>query len=206
MKRPDASEVMVFPSVADVRRWFEEHHATETEAWIGYYKKGVPKTSINYAETVDEALCFGWIDGITYRIDDEVYATRFTPRRKGSTWSLTNVRRVGELQAEGRMHPAGVATFEERREDRTGIYSYENRPVDLPRQYLEQLRADAAAWSYWQAQTASYRRDATWWVVSAKQETTRQRRLATLIEDSGAGRKIKQLQVSRGERRQTDGG
>src|SRR2546423_5229286 len=184
---------MVFPSAAEFRAWLHEHHATESEAWIGYYKKGVPKQSITYPESVDEALSFGWIDGIGYRISDEVHATRFTPRTKRSTWSATNVRRVGELEAAGRMHPAGLAAFAARTENNTGIYSYENRPRELPTPYLASLKANAAAWRFWQAQTPGYRRAATWWVISAKQASTPDRRLATPICRSAAGRVLQPL-------------
>jgi uncharacterized protein YdeI (YjbR/CyaY-like superfamily) len=202
VKAPNLSAVLVFPSRAELRTWFERHHAAEKEAWFGYYRKGVPKQSVTYPEAVDEALCFGWIDGITYRIDDEVHANRFTPRRKGSNWSAKNVQRVGELRAEGRMHPAGLAAFEARRPERTGV-SYENRPRDLPPEYLEQMRANLQAWAFWQAQTPSYRRAATWWVVSARQESTRQRRLDSLISDSAASRQLPQLAVGRSERENT---
>lgn len=197
MKAPDPASVMVFPTPADLRAWLEVHHATETEAWIGYYRKGVPKQSVTYLQAVDEALCFGWIDGIGYRISDEVYANRITPRRRRSTWSLANVRRVGELLAAGRMAPAGVAAFEARIVDVSGIYSYENRPADLPTAQLARLRANGAAWRFWAAQTPGYRRSATWWVISAKQEATRERRLATLIEDSAAGRLVKPFTYGR---------
>jgi uncharacterized protein YdeI (YjbR/CyaY-like superfamily) len=198
VKRPTRDGVMVFPDAAGFREWLEAHHADTAEAWVGYYRKDVPKTSIRYPEAVDEALCFGWIDGIGYRVDDEVTSNRFTPRRARSTWSATNVRRVGELQAAGRLHPAGLAAFEARTTDNTGIYSYENRPADLPPDYLAVLRANAAAWAWWQAQSPSYRRTATWWVVSAKQQATRDRRLATLVADSAAGRMIKPLTYGRG--------
>lgn len=197
MKAPDPASVMVFATQAELRAWLEAHHTTESEAWIGYYKKGVPKQSVTYPQVVDEALCFGWIDGIGYRIDDEIYANRLTPRRKRSTWSLANVRRVGELQAEGRMAPAGMAAYEARIVDMSGIYSYENRPADLPPEQLARLQANDAAWRYWQAQTPGYRRSATWWVISARQEVTRERRLATLIEDSAAGRMIKPFTYGR---------
>lgn len=193
MKAPDPSAVMVFATQAELRAWLTAHHATEKEAWVGYYKKGVAKQSIAYLQAVDEALCFGWIDGIGYRIGDEVYANRFTPRRRRSTWSLANVQRVGELLAAGRMAPAGVAAFESRVVDMTGIYSYEHRPADLPAEQLARLQANDAAWRYWRAQTPGYRRSATWWVISAKQEVTRERRLATLIEDSAAGRWVKPM-------------
>ena len=201
VKAPDPSEVKVFKSAAQLRQWFEKHHATETEAWIGYYRKGVPKTSIAYIEAVDEGLSFGWVDSVGYRVGDEVYTNRFTPRRKGSTWSARNVGRVRELQAEGRMHPAGIAAFEARTENRTGIYSYENRPADLPSAYLKELKANAEAWRFWRAQTPGYRRGATWWVISAKQEATRDRRLATLIEDSAGGRFIKPYTYGRSDGR-----
>ena len=183
--------VAVFGTAAEFRDWLESHHAAATELWVGYYKKGVPKTSMTYKESVDEGLCFGWIDGLTRRIDDEVYAIRFTPRTRRSTWSAVNVARMGELIAAGRAHPAGIGAFEARTEDNTGIYSYENRPADLPDEYLARLKANEAAWSWWQAQRPGYRRVATWWVVSAKQQATRERRLATLIEDCAAGRMIK---------------
>jgi uncharacterized protein YdeI (YjbR/CyaY-like superfamily) len=197
VKPPTPSEVLVFPDAAAFRAWLEEHHATEPGAWIGYYKKGVAKQSMAYMEAVDVGLCFGWVDSVGYRVGDEVYTNRFTPRRKGSNWSARNVARVRELTAEGLMHPAGIAAFEARTPERTGIYSYENRPSDLPDGYLRLLKADAAAWRYWEGQTPGYRRAATWWVVSAKLEATRERRLATLIEDSAAGRMIKPLAYGR---------
>ncbi len=197
MKAPERKDVLVFPSRGELHDWFEQHHATEREAWIGYYRKSVPRTSIRYPEAVDEALCFGWIDGIGYSITDEIYANRFTPRRKRSTWSAANVRRVGELRGEGRMHPSGLAAFEARTTDRTGIYSYENRPADLPDAYRELLQANPAALRYWEGQTPGYRRTATWWVVSAKREQTREKRLATLIADSAAGRMARPFRYGR---------
>jgi uncharacterized protein YdeI (YjbR/CyaY-like superfamily) len=188
---PVPHDVRIFSAPDDFRSWLNANHDTATEMWVGYYKKGVGKTSMTYQQSVDEALCFGWIDGITRRIDEEVYTVRFTPRQRRSTWSTTNVARVAELTAAGRMHAAGTRAFEARTTDRTGIYSYENRPADLPATYRARLEANASAWTWWQGQTPSYRRAATWWVVSAKQEATRDRRLAVLIEDSAAGRPIK---------------
>lgn len=193
MKRPRRANIHVFREAKGFRDWLAEHHAVDAELWVGFYKKGAAKDSIAYPQAVDEGLCFGWIDGITYRIDDELYTIRFTPRTRRSNWSAVNVRRVGELTAAGRMHPAGLAAFEARTQDRTGVYSYENRPADLPRDYAERLRAETRAFTWWQAQTPSYRRAATWWVVSAKQEATRDRRLQQLIIDSAAGRPIKPL-------------
>ena len=199
MKPPSRDEVHIFPAASAFREWLERHHATDREVWVGYYRKGVDKPSITYREAVDEALCFGWIDGIGYRVDDEAHTNRFTPRTRRSNWSSVNVRRVGELLAEGRMHPAGIAAFEARTPERTGVYSYENRPADLPEEYATLFRGDEAAWAWWQAQTPSYRRAATWWVVSAKQEATRLRRLEQLIADSAAGRRIKMLSYERAQ-------
>jgi uncharacterized protein YdeI (YjbR/CyaY-like superfamily) len=199
VRRPTLDEVAVFPDAAAFRAWLEAHHADSGELWVGYYRKGVPKVSIRYPEAVDEALCYGWIDGIGYGVTDELYANRFTPRRRRSTWSTVNVGRVAALRAEGRMRPAGIAAYEARRPDSSGIYSYENRPADLPDGYRERLEANPAAWRWWQAQTPSYRRTATWWVVSARQEATRERRLATLIEDSAAGRMVKPFTYGRRE-------
>jgi uncharacterized protein YdeI (YjbR/CyaY-like superfamily) len=190
-RAPIPTDVAIFATADEFREWLTGNHAKATELWVGYYKKGVPKRSMSYKESVDLGLCFGWIDGLTRRIDDEVYAIRFTPRTKRSTWSAVNVARMGELMAEGSAHSAGIRAFEARTADNTGIYSYENRPADLPDAYLARLKANRAAWSWWQAQRPGYRRVATWWVVSAKQEATRDRRLATLIEDCAAGRMIK---------------
>ena len=199
MPRPNIDEVRIFKGPPEFRLWLERHHGSDSEVWVGYYKKGVAKRSIAYPESVEQALCYGWIDGITYRIDDEVHATRFTPRRKGSNWSLANIAKVAELEKAGLMHPAGRKAFDERVR-RDPQYSYENRPHDLPADAATQMQANAEAWRYWQAQTASYRRAATWWLVSAKQDATRQRRLATLIEDSAAHRPIKPLSPRPGDR------
>ena len=185
--RPARSDVAVFPDAGAFRSWLDEHHAIADYLWVGYYRKGTGKTSITYPQAVDEALCYGWIDGLTYRVDDEVHTNRFTSRRSGSTWSALNVRRVRELMAQGRMTPAGMAAFEARTEANTGIYSYENRPLDLPATYASQLQANAAAWAFWQSRTPGFRRNATWWVVNAKQETTRQRHLDQLIADLSEG-------------------
>lgn len=197
MKPPRREDVRVFRDAGGFREWLEKHHGTESELWIGFYKKGVPRQSIAYPAAVDEGLCFGWIDGITYRVDEELYTIRFTPRRKRSNWSAVNIRHVGELTDAGRMHPAGIAAFEARTSERTGTYSYENRPAELPAEYGTRLRADKRAWTWWEGQTPSYRRAATWWVVSAKQEATRDRRLQQLIDDCAAGRPIKLLAYER---------
>lgn len=195
--RPDRSSVLVFPDSRALRRWLEMHHASEREAWFGYYRKGSGKTSVTYTEAVDQALCFGWIDGITYRVDDEVTTNRFTPRRRGSYWSAVNIANVERLMAAGLMTAAGLKAYEARAESADLRYSYEHRAADLPKAMLERLRADPKAARYWEAQTPAYRRTAAFWVTSAKREATRERRLATLIADSAAGRPIRLVSYGR---------
>jgi uncharacterized protein YdeI (YjbR/CyaY-like superfamily) len=182
--------VLVFDDPPPFRDWLAANHATVPEAWIGCYRKATGKRSMSYAEAVDEALCFGWIDGIGYRVDDEVTTNRFTPRRTGSYWSAVNIGKVERLLAQGRMAPAGIAAFEKRDASAEARYSYENRPADLPAEMLARLREDEAARRYWDGQTSSYRRTAAFWVTSAKQEATRHRRLTQLLrricESTGA--------------------
>jgi uncharacterized protein YdeI (YjbR/CyaY-like superfamily) len=197
ISRPDRSQVLVFPDARALRAWLETHHATESEAWFGYYRKDTGKTSVTYAEAVDQALCFGWIDGITYRVDDEVTTNRFTPRRRGSYWSAVNIAKVERLKAAGLMAPAGLKAYGARDESAELRYSYEHRPADLPEPMLARVRAVPAAAAYWEAQTPAYRRTAAFWVSSAKREATRERRLETLIADSAAGRPIKLLSYGR---------
>jgi uncharacterized protein YdeI (YjbR/CyaY-like superfamily) len=182
-------EPTFFATPDDFRAWLEEHHETESELLVGFHKKGSGRPSITWPEAVDQALCFGWIDGVRRRVDETSYMIRFTPRKKASRWSLVNARRVGELREAGLMRPAGIAAFEARSE--TGTYSYEQRDAaafDPERE--RRLRANAAAWEHFCAQPPWYRRTATHWVMSAKREETRDRRLARLIEDSAAGRAI----------------
>jgi len=186
-------EIKFFKAPADFRAWLEKHHATAQELWVGYYKKGSGRPSISWPESVDEALCFGWIDGIRKSIDDASYRIRFTPRRKRSIWSAVNIKRVEELTAQGRMRPAGLKAFEARTENRSGVYAYEQRKPELEEPYKSQLQQNTAAWEFFQAQTASYRKGASWWVLSAKKEETRLKRLGKLIEDSAQGRTIAQL-------------
>lgn len=190
---PSREEVRVFASADEFRNWLEANHDSARELWVGYYRKGAPKRSMTYLQAVEEALCFGWIDGITRRIDEEVHANRFTPRRKGSSWSAVNIAKVAELRAAGRMHPAGLKAFENRDRRRDGVYSYENAARQLPAAEEGRLRANPEAWAFWQSQPPSYRRNAAYWVLSAKREETRERRLETVIADSAAGRRIKPL-------------
>jgi uncharacterized protein YdeI (YjbR/CyaY-like superfamily) len=187
-------EPVFFASGADWRAWLEQNHQTATEIWIGFRKRGSGRTGITNAEAVDQALCFGWIDGIVKRIDDESYRKRFTPRKSRSHWSAVNVRRVGELSEQGLMHPAGVRAFEHRRDDLTARASYEREQApELGDDYERLLRADRAAADFFDAQPPWYRRAAAHWVTSAKREETRHRRLAQLIECSAAGRTVPTL-------------
>ena len=183
-----------FAVPADFRAWLAEHHDTHQELWVGFYKTSSGKPSITWPEAVDEALCFGWIDGVRKRIDDVSYAIRFTPRKPRSNWSSVNVARAMELTRLGRMHPAGLAAFERRTADRSGIYAYEQRKSAKLDAVSEQtFRANRKAWAFFQAQAPWYRRTAIWWVSSAKKEETRRRRLNTLIADSEQERTIRQL-------------
>jgi uncharacterized protein YdeI (YjbR/CyaY-like superfamily) len=187
-------EPTFFATPADFRTWFEANHADRTELLVGFHKKGSGRPSITWPESVDEALCFGWIDGIRRRIDDDSYSIRFTPRKPRSIWSLVNTKRAQELIDEGRMVPAGVTAFERRDPNRTGVYSSERREAaKLEDEQERRFRAAARAWEWFQSQPPSYRRAALHWVVSAKRAETRERRLATLIEDSGNARTIKPL-------------
>jgi uncharacterized protein YdeI (YjbR/CyaY-like superfamily) len=160
---------------------------------VGFYKKDSGKKSMTWPQSVDEALCFGWIDGIRKSIDDVSYKIRFTPRKPRSTWSAVNIKRIGQLSEQSLMQPAGLKAFAAREENRSGIYSYEQRSADLPEQYAKKLKRNPAAWKFFAAQPASYRKAANWWVLSAKQEETRTRRLDKLIDDSAHGRTIRQF-------------
>lgn len=182
-----------FVSGADFRQWLEEHSARSTELWVGYFKVGSLTASITWPESVDHALCYGWIDGIRKSIDETQYMIRFTPRKPSSTWSAVNIKRVEILIKQGLMRPPGMAAFSARRANRSGIYSYEQRPTQLPNPYDSHLKKNARASKFFSAQPASYRRAAIWWVVSAKKEETRQRRLKQLIVDSSRERRIKQF-------------
>ena len=188
------SEPIYFDGPEAFRAWLEEHHETATEEWVGYWKKATGKQGMSWAQAVEEALCFGWIDGIAKRVDDERHRQRFTPRKPTSNWSAINVANVERLRAEGRMWPAGEAAFARRRDDKTAVYSHEQRKnPQLTPEEQAQLEGHAAAWAYFSARPPSYRRPAIWWVISAKKPETRARRLATLIADSAAGRPIKPL-------------
>lgn len=176
--------------------WLDEHHGSVAAQWVRLYKKGSGRVNMTWPETVDAALCFGWIDGRGKSLGAEAQAIRLTPRRKGSVWSAVNVRRFGELAEQGMVRPAGHAAFAARRDDRTAVYSHEQRQgaVELEAAQVAAFRAAPAAWDFFWARPPWYRKAAVWWVISAKREETRERRLRTLIEDSAQERLLKHLQ------------
>jgi uncharacterized protein YdeI (YjbR/CyaY-like superfamily) len=188
-----------FATAEEFGAWLEEHHEHEDELWVGLYKKASGKPSITWPEVVEQALRFGWIDGIRRGIDGESYANRVTPRRRGSNWSAVNVAKVEELKARGLMKPAGLRAYEARRADRTGVYSFERaEAAQLPPEFEQRFRAAPKAWAWWEARPSGYRRTATHWVISAKRPDTRERRLLQLIECSNLQRKVPPL-ARRGE-------
>jgi uncharacterized protein YdeI (YjbR/CyaY-like superfamily) len=187
-------EPTFFATPADFRAWLERHHESHSELIVGFHKMGSGRPSITWPEAVDQALCFGWIDGVRRRIDDTSYSIRFTPRKARSTWSAVNIRRMNELVGEGLVAPAGLAAFERRADDRSAIYSYEQRKAArLEPDQERRLRADERARAFFEAQPPSYRRAAIHWVTSAKKPETRERRLAQLIECSAAGEPVPPL-------------
>jgi uncharacterized protein YdeI (YjbR/CyaY-like superfamily) len=189
-----------FRTPSALRRWLESHHASAKELWVGYYKIGTGRPSVTWPESVDAALCFGWIDGIRKSLGADRYTIRFTPRKPGSVWSSVNIRKARALVEQGHMRPAGLAAFRARRVYRSGIYSYEQRRPRLEEPYQRLLKQNRAAWEFFQAQTPSYRKAAGWWVVSAKKEETRLKRLEKLIEHSARGRTLPELTPRRARR------
>jgi uncharacterized protein YdeI (YjbR/CyaY-like superfamily) len=183
-----------FTKPSEFRAWLARHHADHDELLVGFWKKGSGKPTLTWPESVDEALCFGWIDGVRRSLGDEAYSIRFTPRRPRSIWSAVNVGKAKALIREERMQPAGLAAFEARTPERTAVYSHENpKAARFTKDQEAGFRGDAKAWAWFKQQSPSYRRQATWWVVSAKKEETRARRLVQLIEDSRAGRTVPPL-------------
>lgn len=192
-----------FATPADFRAWLVAHHATAGELLVGFYKKGSGKPSITWPESVDEALCVGWIDGVRRRIDDERYSIRFTPRRPRSIWSNVNTKRVEVLTREGRMLPAGLAAFAKRDAKRSGIYSFEREHAALPPAFMKALRANRKAWAYFTTTAPYYQRLVAHWVTSAKKEETRERRLATLVGCCAKGEKIPGYPIGKTARAKT---
>ena len=183
----------LFRTAADLQAWLEANHASTPELWLRLRKSGAKGPGVTYAEALDLALCFGWIDGVRRGIDANSFAVRFTPRKARSIWSKLNLRHYERLERMGSVAPAGRAAFQRRDRKRTGLYSFESRPQELPLIYRRTFQTQPAAWEFFSAQPPSYRRTATFWVLSAKQEATRERRLAQLTSDSARGRRLKML-------------
>jgi uncharacterized protein YdeI (YjbR/CyaY-like superfamily) len=179
--------ILFFSSPAAFGRWLERNHARKSELWLGYHRKETGRPSLTWSESVDEALCWGWIDGIRKSVDAMRFTARFTPRRPGSNWSAINIRKVKALMASGKMRPPGLAAFRGRRGDRSRVYSYEQgRTAKLPPAYERIFRRKPEAWKFFRTRSGRYRRLTSWWVIDAKKEETRRRRLDILIERSEA--------------------
>ncbi len=187
------SKPVFFPTQSTFRKWLEKNHNKATELLVGFYKVGSGKPSISWSQSVDEAICFGWIDGIRKSIDDESYSIRFTPRKSKSIWSAVNIKKVEELIKQELMHPAGLAAFSKREENKSRIYAYEKEAAIFSDDFLKKFRANKKACKFFQSMAPSYQRTAIHWVMSAKQEITKAKRLEELIRDSEAERKIKSL-------------
>lgn len=179
-----------FITQEDFRRWLEENHASETELLVGFYKVGTSKPSMTWSESVDQAICFGWIDGVRRKVDEESYSIRFTPRKKNSVWSAVNIAKVAELTEKGLMKSAGIAAFEKREEKKSKIYAYEQEASELSAEFEKRFKKHKKAWDFFQNQANWYKKQMIHWVMSAKQETTRERRLEKLIGESEIGKRI----------------
>jgi len=195
---PTPRDVIFFETSAQLRAWFEANHGTATELWLGYHRKSTGRPSVTWQEVVDQELCFGWIDSVRYPLDDGRSAQRITPRRKRSVWSAVNIKRFEELERQGLVYPAGRAAFAARDAARSAIYAYENRSRGLDPDRDREFRRHKTAWKFFAAQAPWYRRNAVYWVMSAKREETRQRRLAALIEVSHRGERLPQYRARPG--------
>lgn len=182
-----------FNTPAEFREWLKANHDSAREIWVGLYKSKFPTKGITYSEALDEALCYGWIDGALRSFDKETWTKRFTPRKPGSIWSRVNVRHVERLMKLGLMQPAGLKAFGERRADKTGIYSYEQDAANFSKEYEKKFKSNKGGWIFFNKQAASYRKTATHWVMRAKKEETRMKRLDELIEESGQGMRLAQF-------------
>ena len=187
----EPEKILYFASPSAFGRWLEKYHGKKTALWVGFHRKATGRPSLTWSESVDEALCWGWIDGIRKSVDGTRFTMRFTPRKPGSNWSAINIRKVKVLIAAGRMRPPGLAAFRARRSDRSGVYSFEQKKTPkLSESYERIFRQNRTAWEFFRTRTDAYRRVTSHWVISAKQEETRLRRLAILIESSEANRPI----------------
>lgn len=182
--------VTFFSTQDDFRKWLEKNHQTETELLVGFYKVNSQKPSMTWSQSVDQALCFGWIDGIRKSIDEQSYCIRFTPRRKTSIWSEVNIKKVEELTRKNLMTPEGLKAFSYRKEDKSGVYSYENELTDFKATFENEFKKNKLALDFFEAQAPSYKRAVKHWVMAAKQEKTRLTRLEKLIRESGERRRI----------------
>ena len=184
-------EPIYFDSATAFRKWLQRHHRSASEVLVGFHKRHTERPTLTWPESVDEALCFGWIDGVRRSVDAERYTIRFTPRKPRSIWSKVNVRKAEALIANGRMHAAGHAAFAARDNRRSGVYSFEQEsPAQLTADAEAAFEAKKKAWTFFASQPPGYRRTAIWWVISAKRAETRARRLKILIDDSEAGQRI----------------
>lgn len=172
------------------RKWLEENHATATELWVGFHKKGSGKAGLTYAEALDEALCFGWIDAVRKSLGETSYTIRFTPRKPGSIWSNVNIKHVERLTAAGRMQPPGIKAFEARDPAKSGVYLYENEARELSGDLEERFKAEAQAWEFFHSQAPSYQRTIKGWIMAGKKEETRSSRLAKVIAASTQRRRL----------------
>lgn len=179
-----------FNNSDEFREWLIANHSRENELWVGFYKVKSGKPSMSWSQSVDQALCFGWIDGIRKSIDHERYCIRFTPRKSTSNWSTINIKKVDELTRKGLMQPTGLEVFKNRKVDNTEQYSYENKPEKLSPDLENRFRSNRNAWSYFTSQAISYQRTVFFWIMSAKREETKHNRLKKLIDTSNAGKRL----------------
>lgn len=179
-----------FPNQDEFRKWLEKHHQKETELLVGFYKVNSGKPSMSWSQSVDQALCFGWIDSVRRSIDEESYCIRFTPRKPTSIWSAVNIKKIEELSKAGLMTEAGLQAFGHRKENKSSIYSHE-KPSKIATEYEALFKKDKVAWSFFEQQAPSYKRIITHWIMSAKQEKTRLSRLEKAIAESGELKRIR---------------
>lgn len=184
---------LFFPAQSSFRKWLEKNHDKAAELLVGFYKVNSGKPSMTWSGSVDEAICFGWIDGVRKSIDHESYCIRFTPRKPGSIWSAINIQKVETLSKQGLMHASGIAAFEKRQENKSRIYSYEKEPSTWPKDFFKKFTANKKAWKFFQTMPKSYQNQCIHWIITAKQDSTKIKRLEELIRDSEAERRIKRL-------------
>lgn len=182
-----------FKNQSELRKWFQKKHLSEQELILGYYKKGTGKETVSWSESVDQALCFGWIDSVKKSIDGESYQIRFTPRKPNSIWSNVNIKKIEELKNKGLMHPTGIEAFNKRKEHKSGVYAFENEEQKLNEDFEKQFKANKTAWKFFNEQPPGYKKLALHYVMTAKLEDTRNKRFQDLVADSEAGLRLKQL-------------